>query len=101
MQSTQYPGSQPAESSSLDFLDGPVKQEVTTAEQEFAQLYVEVFQNNAQGARLLKQWEDGVFWKMTPTDASVQRYAADEALRQFIRGIRGQIKLVLQARSAR
>jgi hypothetical protein len=85
---------------SLDFLDGPAKEEVSLAEREFAQLYVEVFQNNPQGALLLKQWEDGVFWKMTPTNASVQQYAADEALRQFIRGIRGQIKLVMQARSA-
>lgn len=71
------------------------------AEQEFAQLYVEVFQNNPQGALLLAQWEAGVFWKMTPTNASVQQYAADEALRQFIRGIRGQIKMVLQSRSAK
>ena len=89
-----------ASDSSLDFLDGPPKEESSIAEREFAQLYVEVFVNNPQGALLMKQWEEGVFWKMTPTNASVQQYAADEALRQFIRGIRGQIKMVLQARSA-
>lgn len=85
----------------LDFLEGPAKDEVTTKEREFAQLYVEVFVNNPQGARLLQQWEEGFFWKPTPINAPIQQYAADEAMRQFIRGIRGQIRLVQQARSAK
>lgn len=91
----------PRSQDDLAFLDGPEKSDPSIAEREFAQLYVEVFVHNPAGAKVLAQWERGVFWKMTPTNAPVTQYAADEALRQFIRGIRGQIERVAQARSAK
>lgn len=100
MQSTQSAGSQPPQDD-LDFLDGPRKEEIQTKEREFAQLYVELFVNNPTGAQLLAHWEKAIFWRPTPPESSLQRYAADEARRQFIREIRGQIELVLQARSAK
>lgn len=100
MQSTPSVDSQ-ASDSSLDFLDGPPKEQTSMAEREFASLYVEVFVHNPLGAKILAQWERGVFWKMTPTNAPLTQYAADEALRQFIRGIRGQIEQVSQARAAK
>jgi hypothetical protein len=87
--------------SSLEFLDGPQKDEVAQSEREFAQLYVETFVNTPSGRALLAHWEKTIFWKPTPVSASVQQYAADEALRNFIRGIRGQIEQVAQARQAR
>lgn len=71
------------------------------AEREFAQLYVECFVSNHAGAAILKQWEDAIFWKPTPVNATLQQYAYDEARRQFIRGIRGEIEKAAQARSAK
>jgi hypothetical protein len=98
--STPSVDSQPSDNS-LDFLDGPPKEETSIAEREFAQLYVECFVNSHAGAAILAQWEKAIFWKPTPTNATIQQYAADEARRQFIRGIRGEIEKVMQARSAK
>jgi hypothetical protein len=99
MQSEPSANSQPRDSS-LDFLDGPPKAETSIAEREFAALYVECFVTGHAGAAILAQWEKAIFWKPTPVNATIQQYAADEARRQFIRGIRGEIEKVMQARSA-
>lgn len=100
MPSEQSANSQQRDSS-LDFLDGPPKEATSLAEREFAQLYTECFVNNHAGAAILAQWEKAIFWKPTPVNATIQQYAADEARRQFIRGIRGEIEKVTQARSVK
>lgn len=62
---------------------------------EVAQLY-RVFEQEPRAKRLLEIWERATILRDTPAEASLQRYAADEALRQFVRGIRRQIELSAQ-----
>lgn len=58
----------------------------------FAQIYL-VFVNNPRAKELLEHWEATLVNKQTPVSAPLQVYAADEAVRDFIRGIRRQIAL--------
>ncbi len=59
---------------------------------EFAKLY-NVFVDSERGRALLDHWDKTVFRKVTPVEAPVQQYAADNAMREFIGGIHHQIEL--------
>jgi hypothetical protein len=80
----------------VDWLEGDVEQ--TRAEQrvkalETAQLYL-VFVENPRAKQLLEFWEANVLNVKTPVEASLQRYVADEATREFVRGIKQQIAMI-------
>jgi hypothetical protein len=53
---------------------------------EFARNY-QVFETEPRAAALLKHWKKTLLLKRTPVGASIQQYAADEAIRAFIGGI--------------
>lgn len=76
---------------SLDQPAGAQKQNAEKA-QEIANLYFEAFERNAAGRRLLEMWIDADFNQAVPTNAPHTQYAAVEARRAFIRGIKGQIE---------
>lgn len=60
---------------------------------KLAQLHLAVFARNPDGVALLTQWTDRMRRKRVPVNASVQEYAAVEAVRDFIEGIHRQIEL--------
>ncbi len=64
---------------------------------ETAKLY-EVFVDHPRAKQLLEFWEANIVGKQTPVESSIQKYAADESVRDFIRGIRRQIKLAMEFR---
>jgi hypothetical protein len=45
---------------------------------------------------LLEHWERTLGRRRTPVNAQVQEYAANEALRAFVQGIREQIEMAQQ-----
>lgn len=59
---------------------------------EHAQLFL-VFEQDARGAALLKQWIEGVEARDTPPNASHAEYAYWEGRRAFVRGIQRQVQL--------
>ncbi len=59
---------------------------------EFARNYL-VFETDSRARALLEHWEQHALNKRTPIGASVQQYAADEAVRAFIHGIREQLRI--------
>lgn len=59
---------------------------------EFAQNYL-VFDSDSRARALLAHWEEHVLNKRTPVGASLQQYAADEAIRAFVHGIREQLRI--------
>jgi hypothetical protein len=61
-----------------------------------AQLHVAVFARSPAGADLLAQWTDRMRKKRVAVNASVQEYAAVEAVRDFVEGIHRQIELASQ-----
>lgn len=60
---------------------------------EFAQQYRYVFVDNKTGAKLLEHWTRTLARKRTPVNATIQEYAAVEAVRSFIEDIHAQIEL--------
>ena len=78
-----------------DFLD--ISDEVRESQREsavdYAKYYLAAFVHNPAGARLLAEWEERVLRKPTPVNAPHTEYAANEAVRQFILGIKQQITL--------
>ncbi len=79
----------------VDWLEGGGEQqreEMLGKAIEFAKLY-EVFVDSPRGQELLQYWEKTILDISTPVESSLQRYAADEGVRNFIRGIRTQIRL--------
>lgn len=84
-----------ADEREIDWLEGDPEQhreEMRSKAMEFAKLY-EVFINTAQGRELLEHWEKTILDMSTPVESSLQRYANDEGVREFIRGIRRQLRL--------
>jgi len=59
---------------------------------EFAQAYL-VFVDDSRARELLDYWDRTLMNRRVPVDASIQQYAAAEALRAFIAGIHQQIAL--------
>ncbi len=78
-----------------DFLD--LSDEVRETQREsavdYAKLYLAAFVHNPSGVRLLAEWEERVLRKPTPVNAPHTEYAANEAVRQFVLGIKQQIAL--------
>ena len=84
----------------VDWLEGDTEQ--LKAEQkilalEAAQLY-EVFVQDPRAKQLLADWEEKHLRTTTPVESSVQRYAYDEAQREFVRGITRNVKLLQEFR---
>jgi hypothetical protein len=77
-----------------DFLDisTPARQENERAGLEFAKLYL-VFETDLRAKRIFEHWKESFLHKRTPTSATIQEYAANEAVRAFIAGIEGQLKI--------
>ena len=73
------------------------KAEAQKAEQQqaaynVAQNYL-IFEMDARGKAILSQWQDLARKKKIPAGASVQEYAAENAIREFVEGISAQIEL--------
>ncbi len=78
-----------------DWLEGDIegnKEQQRAKALEVAQLYL-VFVDTPRARQLLEDWEKRLVDVQTPVESSIQRYAADESVRDFVRGIRRQIKL--------
>lgn len=75
-------------------LDADTKSKAALREQglRIAKLYT-VFQSNEQCRELLALWESTLANKRTPVNATINEYAANEALRAFVQGIHEQIRL--------
>jgi hypothetical protein len=59
---------------------------------EFARNY-QVFETEPRAAALLKHWDATILRRRTPVGASIQQYAADEAIRAFVAGIHDQLRI--------
>jgi hypothetical protein len=59
---------------------------------EFARNY-QVFESEPRAAALLKHWDATILRRRTPVGASIQQYAADEAIRAFVAGIHDQLRI--------
>lgn len=60
---------------------------------EFAQHYVEAFQRNPAGRIILDHWTRALARKRVPVTATIQEYAAVEAVRAFVEDINAQLQL--------
>lgn len=77
-----------------DFLDisgGNDRDDVRQAALAVASLYT-VFVTDERGRQLLAQWDEQLMNRRTPTNATINEYAANEALRAFVAGIHQQIR---------
>lgn len=79
--------------SEFDFDETPEAAQTRKLALDFANMYVVLFVHNTIGVQLLKHWEDSLMNKRTPVNAPLTEYAANEAVRAFIAGIKGQIKI--------
>ena len=78
-----------------DWFEGNVEKErgeLRNKGLERARLY-NVFVDTPRAVELLRHWEETLVEKQTPVESTLQRYAADEAVRDFVRGIKRQIKM--------
>ena len=57
---------------------------------EVSRLYL-VFETHPAAKQLLEMWEDACLRKRTPVNAPHTQYAADEAIRSFVAGVRNEI----------
>lgn len=84
------------EGKELDWLDDNDSDEIKRQRENdaivFAQNY-SIFVNDPRGKALMDHWEQTILRRVTATEAPIQRYAADNAVREFILGIKGQIEL--------
>lgn len=64
---------------------------------EFAQLYL-VFEQDSRARALLDHWDKAMLRKRTPVGASLQQYAADEAVRAFVSGIHEQLRVAREGK---
>lgn len=58
---------------------------------DFAKMHL-VFLEDARGRALIEFWQKTVLRKRVPVNASVQEYAAHEAVRNFVQTIEDQIR---------
>lgn len=79
----------------LDLDGSETKKEQHKAAVEFAQLYVEVFERNPAGKKILSHWVETIEGRDIPPSCSHAEYAYHEARRAFVRGIQRQIKFGL------
>jgi len=82
-------------SKDVDWLEADNTEAVETArtqEIEFAKNY-EIFVTDPRGKAIFEHWEKTLLRKVTPADATLQEYAADNAVRDFINKIQYQIEL--------
>lgn len=78
-----------------DFLNDSateIRQKQQALAVEFAKNY-EVFVSDPRGAALLAHWDKALVRGITPIESSLQKYAADNALREFVVKIHQQIEI--------
>lgn len=77
----------------LDDMDDPSIGQNKQREQnlEFARLH-KVFEEDPRGRELLEFWQKTVMRKRVPANATLQEYAAHEAVRCFIQTIEDQLR---------
>lgn len=76
----------------LNGSDDEAREEQKNKAVEFAKNY-EIFRTDSRGVELLKHWDAVYRRKRTPVDSTVQVYAADAAMREFIQGIYDQLEI--------
>ncbi len=77
-----------------EFLNADAKREtLRVAGVDYALLYVDAFVRNPAGARLLADWDERLARKTVATNAPITEYAANNAVREFVNNIKGQIQL--------
>jgi hypothetical protein len=59
---------------------------------EFARHY-QVFETDERAKALYAHWKETILERITPTESSLQRYAADNAMREFVLNIGRQLSL--------
>jgi predicted oxidoreductase (fatty acid repression mutant protein) len=59
---------------------------------EYAQNYL-VFDTDARARAILAQWDSALLRKRTPVGASLQQYAAEEAVRAFVASVIEQVRI--------
>jgi hypothetical protein len=64
---------------------------------EFARNYL-VFETDARARALLEHWDATVLRRRTPVGASLQQYAADEAIRAFVGGIHDELRIAREGK---
>lgn len=77
---------------SLDGLPEEQKREQFNKAIEFARQYL-VFETDERAKALYAHWRKSILEKPTPTESSLQRYAADNAMREFVVNIGRQLDL--------
>jgi len=86
----------------IDWLDNDAVEQARSEQEalrvEFAQNHYSIFESDPRARALLAQWDAGLYRKRTPVDATLQRYAADEAVRAFIAGIHEQIRIAREGK---
>lgn len=65
---------------------------------EFAQNHYAIFESDPRARALLAHWDAAMYRKRTPPGASIQQYAADEAVRAFIAGIHEEIRIAREGK---
>ncbi len=87
----------------LDWLDEKssetARAQLEQKAREASRLYM-VFEQHPVAKQLLAMWEEACLHKRTATNAPHTQYAADEAVRGFVSGIRRQIELAKQVPEA-
>ena len=79
----------------VDWLEADNTEAVEKARSQeisFAKNY-ELFVTDPRGKAIFEHWEKTLLRKVTPADATLQEYAADNAVRDFINKIQAQIEL--------
>jgi hypothetical protein len=77
---------------SLEGVSDEARKEQYNKAIEFARMY-QVFETDERGKALYEHWRKTILERPTPTESSLQRYAADNAMREFVINIGRQIAL--------
>lgn len=77
----------------LESMDSPgdAREEQRSKSLDFARLHL-LFVEDARGRELLDFWQKTVMRKRVPVNATVQEYAAHEAVRSFVQTIEDQLR---------
>jgi predicted oxidoreductase (fatty acid repression mutant protein) len=68
------------------------RKELEAKHVEYAKNYL-VFEQDARARAILAQWEAAMLKKRTPVGASLQQYAAEEAVRAFVASVIEQVRI--------
>lgn len=84
-----------------DWLNGEAAEATRAAQAaqrvEFAANYL-VFETDSRARALLDHWRQHTLKKRTPVGASIQQYAADEAVRAFVAAMDEQLRIAREGK---